>query len=294
MKKYNSNGFTLIEVLIALVLLSFITIMVISNTNENFEIKDRVVSEDKDRLKIFTALSMMENDISQIFSPLYFSQKFDMNSLSITITDRSDPLYQVKESLQRTINERYRNNALFYIPSEKGIPVPRFKQPDKFTFEFFTNSNRRVIENSKVSNFSWVVYTLEDPSAKDREFYAEQTGKDPDKIGSQIVRYQVTNDPFSNEDIDFSKHRPQVIMEKVDEMIFSFWNAKKEKFTPLSELDDGQGWLEAIKVSIKYKNLNDQDEKIEKIFRTLWPLYNPIDSGQNQNNQTQTQSANDF
>ncbi len=271
------KGFSLLEVLISIVLLSFITLAVVTNTDENFEIKEKVVKEDKDRLRVYTALSMMEWDISQIYSPLYFSQKFEMEKLTIEVKDRNDPIYLLRENLQRNIDEQYRNNPLFYVPNDKGVPIPRFKQPDKFTFEFFTNSHRRVLENSKESNYAWVVYTLEDPSSDDVKYAEENYGSDYGDLGNNLVRYHIPVNPFNDRDINFDDFKNQVVMEKVDELEFKFWNSKTEKFTSLKEVSDAQGWVQAIKVIIKFRNIYNQPEKIERIFRPIWPLYNPLD-----------------
>jgi hypothetical protein len=276
MKKISNSGFTIIEVMISVILLSFITIAVITNTNENFEITDRIVKEDKDMLKVYSALALMNWDFSQIYSPLYFSEKFNMDKLAISVQNREDPLYALRENLQRSINQKYRNNPLFYIPSADGTPIPRFKQPDKFTFEFFTTSNRRVIENSKVSNFSWVVYTLEAPTNEDIEYRKENGEESKQSFGSNLVRYQFSSNPFIDTDIDFKELSPQILMENVEKMEFTFWNTRKEKFTALKDIVDGQGWIQAIKVQIEYKDIYERPEKIEKIFRPLWPLYNPL------------------
>ncbi len=271
--KNTTKGFSLLEVLISVTLLSLITISIIQGTKDSYKIKESVTSEDEDKLRIYSALNMIEWDFSQIYSPLYFSDRFDMKSLSIKTQDRDDPLFQLNEKLQRVINEKYYNNPLFFSPNEDWIPIPRFKD-NKTSFEFFTGSHRRVLENAKESTYNWVVYTLEDPTDKDQEYYQEKYGDDAPELGSNLVKYSVFKDPFRNEDIDFDKIRPQVIMENVSSLEFSFWNDDKGKFTAMKEIGDGKGRVDAMKVAITYKNLYGVEENIERIFRPIWPLYN--------------------
>jgi len=288
---FSSQGMSLLEVLIAVAILGFMSVAIVSNTRSSFNIKDRVTKTNKDRLRIYTAFNIIENDFSQIYSPLFFSKKFDMEKLAVQIKDRSDPLYILKEKLTASINEQFRGNALFYVPSEDGLPVPRFKQPDKSTFEFFTNSHRRVIENSHESTYAWVVYTLEDHTEEDVEYWKENFGEEiSDKLKSNLVRYFIPLNPFSNEDIDFDKVKGQVIMENVKELEFSFWDSDKEKFLKLDSTLEGKGWIQSMKVKVVYLNMDGVEEEIEKIFRHLWPLYNPIEnkveSGSVSNNTT--------
>ncbi len=269
----SKKGFSLLEVLISLVILSLITVSIINGTKDSHNIKEKVTSEDKDKLKVYSALNMMEWDFSQIYSPLYFSEQFDMKSLSIKTQNTQDPLFQLNEKLQRIVNQKYYNNPLFFAPNKEWIPIPRFKD-DKTSFEFFTSSHRRALENSKESTYAWVVYTLEDPTDKDQEYHREIYGEDAPELASNLVKYSVFKDPFRTEDIDFDKIRPQVIMENVTSLEFTFWNDQKGKFTPMKEIGDGKGRVDAIKVMIEYKNLYGNEESIERIFRPVWPQYN--------------------
>lgn len=287
----NRDGFTLIEVMISIILLSFMTLAVINNTSESFELKDRTVNEDSDRLRVYTALSIMEYDFTHIYSPLYFSKKFDMEQLAVEIKDRKDPLYELREEIKFNIDETYRDNSLFYMPNEDGIPIPRFKQPEKSTFEFFTNSNRRIIENSKESVYSWIIYTLEAPSEDDVQYLKDKL-KDPNlDPGSVLVRYHISKNPFSDEDLDFEEEKSQVIMELVDEVEFTFWDSDTQKFSELKQIVDGQGWITAIKVLIKYRNIYNQPQKLERIFRPIWPLYNPLEDEFDKKSKSQLQQT---
>jgi prepilin-type N-terminal cleavage/methylation domain-containing protein len=76
----NDRGFTLIEVLIAILLLSFITIGVVTITENAMNTKDRTTQLNEDNLQIETAMSRFEWDFSQIYSPLYFSTPMTFNS----------------------------------------------------------------------------------------------------------------------------------------------------------------------------------------------------------------------
>ena len=66
------RGFTLIEVLIAIALLSVLSLGIINFSEFVITSSDSTIEEDKDFLQIETALSRLEWDFSQIYTPLAF------------------------------------------------------------------------------------------------------------------------------------------------------------------------------------------------------------------------------
>ena len=71
----NSEGFTLIEVLIAIVLLAFISLYTYKMIDTNTDTKERVLKEDQLLIQTLTAISRIDVDITQLYSPLYSSPK---------------------------------------------------------------------------------------------------------------------------------------------------------------------------------------------------------------------------
>jgi type II secretion system protein J len=65
----NKSGFTLIEILVATVILAFSSLMVYNVILGSFELNRKLTSESDSLLTIGTAMYSLERDISQIFSP---------------------------------------------------------------------------------------------------------------------------------------------------------------------------------------------------------------------------------
>src|SRR5690606_15709908 len=76
---HSEQGLTLLEIMIAIVLLAFVMFGVVAITENSQNTKDRTVQTDRDNLQIETAMARLEWDFSQIWSPLYYSQKFAGN-----------------------------------------------------------------------------------------------------------------------------------------------------------------------------------------------------------------------
>ena len=72
MKKSSTDGFTLIEVLVAIAILSFISLGVFQILDDTINTQDSVTKEDKEFIYIQSGLRRLESDFEKIFSPLFF------------------------------------------------------------------------------------------------------------------------------------------------------------------------------------------------------------------------------
>lgn len=253
-----NKGFSILEILIAISILSMISLGVISLTNNATETKERIVKEDRDKLQILSALSVFEWDFSHLYSPLYFSKKLEMKG-------------RITEQMFQQTNDKYERNPHFGFADKDGRPVPIFENPDKNTFEFFTDSNRRKMANSKQSNFAWVKYTLEPEEQNPEENEADKlSGK------FKIVRYFSAENPYKAEKLDTSKIKAQTILDNVDEIEFSFWNSENKRFTvPLNSVAGAQNLIRAINFKIVWRDKLGVAQTINKIVRPLWPVFDP-------------------
>lgn len=268
-----NKGFSILEILIAISILSMISLGVISLTNNATETKDRIIKEDRDKLQILSALSIFEWDFSHLYSPLFFSKKLEMKG-------------RITEQMFQQTNDKYERNPHFGFADRDGRPVPIFDNPDKNSFEFFTDSNRRRLVNSKQSNFAWVKYTLV-PEEKNPEEAEEEklSGK------FKLVRYFLAENPYKDEKLDSSKIKPQTILDNIDEIEFSFWNSENKRFTvPLNSVAGAQNLIRAVNLKIVWRDKLGAVQTINKIVRPLWPVFDPSQDPeeveQTANNQT--------
>ena len=176
----NQKGFTLLEVLIAITILSFIMLGVIAVSTSTQNTAERVINEDKENLQIETALSRIDWDFSHIYSPLYFSHKMKPGKLD-----------EKGKAAAAQIKANYQGNVRFKSLSYDAIPIPTYKNEGKNELIFFTSSNRRKLQNLKQSNYAWVRYSLEADETEDDE--GEKIG------GNKLIRQFMPHDSFSSE-----------------------------------------------------------------------------------------------
>lgn len=127
-------GLTLLEVMIAMALLSFISIAIYQATVRSFDLNFRLGNEANDYSNLALSLQAVESDFAQIFSP----------------TAETIPQKAEQQPIQ------------FWSPVVRsdGLRRARFKgEKEKVTF--ITNGNRRVEAESPQSDFVAVTWEIE-------------------------------------------------------------------------------------------------------------------------------------
>ena len=184
-------GFSLIEMMISLVILSFLMMGVYTMVDNSQNAKDSITVEDNAVLQVQLALNRLDSDFSQIYSPLYFS---------------------AKKGLKHSSEESYRYSDQFPEVTAEGHPVPFLDKSDDGTLTFMSSSNRRKMQDIKQSRWVWVQYALED-----------------DGSSQAWVRKSIAGNPFV-EQLYWDQIRSQVLLRKVASVHFWFWDVEKKEW----------------------------------------------------------------
>lgn len=250
----NSNGFTLIEVLIAILLLAFISLYTYKMIDSSTDTKERVLKEDRSLVQTLTAISRIDTDVSQLYSPLYSYSKGN---------PAADPnlIYQENAS----------SKGLFDGKAKNGMIIPQFQSEDKSTLVFFTASNRRKMADAKDSRYTWVKYSMR-PSEKDPE---EQDDRNLNTTGhNELIRQTIATNIYGNE-LNWSDAKVQVLLTQVKSIEFSFWDERTKKYTTsIQDLNENKNLIRSIKLNLSWVDDQNHEQKIEKIFRVLYPYFN--------------------
>jgi prepilin-type N-terminal cleavage/methylation domain-containing protein len=257
--KYSRSGFTLVEVLIAILLLGFISLETYKLVDNSTDAKERILKEDQLLMQTLTAMNRIDNDISQIYSPLYAFGKGQV-----------DPNNMMQSGLDSTISTQGESSPTFDGRTKNGLLIPQFISDDKSTIQFLTTSNRRKIADSKESRYAWIKYSL--LASKDED--------DKKQGGSDLVRQILPVDIYNKEvnsilkDTNSSHSKSQVILTHVKSLEFSFWDEKSKKYvTSLQDLNENKNLVRLIKLELVWMDDNNIEQKLEKNFRILYPLF---------------------
>ena len=294
----NNRGFTLIEILIAITILAFMTMGVVSITQNAADTMDRTTVLNKNNLQIETALSRFEWDFSQVYSPLYFSTVMNLASAdpSGNPNDRdgdgkddntgkpiaaATPLSPALQEYYQRLIQRFEQNEHFKAVSKEGLPIPVFYSPDKTIFEFFTSSNRRKMENTKQSHFGWVRYALGEAVKRDKDEEADKNVTIPPGLKT-LVRYYSADDPYDDkrinpEDVDHVKGA--VLLENVESLEFQFWNINSKKWeTNLRSAPDAENSIRGVRLLVTWYDSTGFKRSVSRIYRNHWPMQVPQDT----------------
>jgi prepilin-type N-terminal cleavage/methylation domain-containing protein len=248
-------GFTLLEVIIAITILAFMSLTVTKMLQNGLERKDTVTKEDRDRLQVENFWSRLSLDIAQNYTPLYYDL--------LATPDPNNPDAQTLEAFPAMTKNDY------------VVPVPLESDGG---WVFFTASNRRRQEGQKQSNYTWVRYELIE--------LEDQT--------KAVARRQMAGKVFYGV-FEWDKIKPQIILKRVKSLQFLFWHPAKEKFMEHLKDLGSPVVLRGIKVILKWEDLLGQEQEFERIFRVAWPLFRPEEaernSGQNGVNGNQNRSG---
>lgn len=308
MKKFNltsvsEKGFTLLEILIAIAILAFISVGVVNITENAANTMERTTAVNENNLQIETAMSRFEWDFSQIYSPLYFSTVMNLNLNQMSnqggaqagvdggveagaeagAQAGAQAGFQQNPFLQQyyeQLVQRFERNEHFMAVSKDGYPIPRFYAPEKNVLEFFTSSNRRKVENQRQSHFAWVRYSL----AEQEQSPEEAENPNMPKSLKSLVRYFTADDPYSDKRINIESDQVKgaVLLRNVENLEFQYWDFQKRKWeSSLRSIQGGESVIRGVKVLITWYDSFGNKRSTSRIFRTLWPMVTPQDPVQN-------------
>jgi len=241
---------------------------VVSITDNSRGAKERTAQVDQDNLAAEAAMARLEADFTQIWSPLYFTQKF---------TGSLDP--NTNPAVVETVY-LYERHPRLRLPSKEGLPIPIFRSKEKTEFVFLTTANRRRLENQKQSQFMWVRYYLGEPPVVD-EAVAPRTGSAAVSASATkaLLRQVWADDPWSKEELDFEDTRSAVLLEKVEKVEFKFWNPQTKKWeSSLTSMQDGELLQRGLQIALTWYDSQGHKRETVRSMRPLWPAVAPQDT----------------
>lgn len=141
----SNKGFSLIELMISIAILAFISIMVTQTTVRSFQLREDLATEGEFNNSIRLASGVMERDISQVFSPIMMMPK-------------PNPSATPGMQQQTTAANPF---PFWGNPTDaSGVRSSRFQGTDR-KMSFITASNERVYKDAKESIFAKITYSLE-------------------------------------------------------------------------------------------------------------------------------------
>lgn len=260
-------GFTLIEILVAITILSFMMVSIYTIVDNNIRTKESVVTEDREFLQMYTAMHRIQEDITQMYNPLYFSSTEirTQNGRNGNGQGSFGGGFSRGSSGNLAFNNRFTPSRLFPKENVKNQPIPIVEMEDKTTLLFMTTSNKRFIEGQKQSRFSWVEYSI---MADDR---------DNPPAPNMLVRRALTENVFER-NFDIKALKPQVLLRGVKEIVWEFWSRNDLKWVDNVRLLPPQEreTIRAVRLTLTFVDSAGIERTTLRVFRPLWPYFDAV------------------
>jgi prepilin-type N-terminal cleavage/methylation domain-containing protein len=266
-KSSSQAGFTLIEILVAITILSFMMVSIYTIVDNNIRTKESVVTEDREFLQMYTAMHRIKEDISQMYNPLYYSSTEiqSQNNRNNNQGSFGGGGFGGSGSDSLAFNNRFVPSRLFPKANVKNQPIPLVDQLDKSTLMFMTASNKRFIEGQKQSRFSWVEYSL---VSDDRENAPAD---------NMLVRRVLSENVFER-DFDIKALKPQVLLRGVKDILWEFWSRNDLKWVDNIRLlpPEERETIRAVRLTLTFVDTAGVERTTLRVFRPLWPYFDAV------------------
>ena len=122
----NNKGFSLLEILISITLLSIMMVFVIDITNDSLDTKDTVLAEDQELFQAEMAVNRIVTDITHMYNPLFYA------------AEKGKKTGEPKEESEFFEEEPdFKGSKKFPKVTVNGLVVPLFEAEDKNTIVFW-------------------------------------------------------------------------------------------------------------------------------------------------------------
>ncbi len=256
----NERGFSLLEVLIAIAILSILMVSIYQIIDNSTDANIRIQREDRDLMQFESAMSLLQSDIEFMSSPLYYesTEEDDEKAKKTAYKLAKVPTEEDQGSVydEKTLSDLYNG----YSESKRVIPL--VISETKSDIAFLTSSGRRLIRDSMQSNMLWVRYRLVN---------------DPEPINSEtpymLTRTTIREDLY-NLNLDFEGQKEYVILKNLSKLEFHYWDRETKKYVDNLKLINNNDKFtpRLIKVVMVYAADSGEKYEGERTFRPLYPV----------------------
>lgn len=259
--KKNQSGFSLLEVLVGLFLITFISLGMVSTIDTVSSGLETLSKEDPPYYQVESFFQRFQQDLNSLYTPLYFTVEEQKNAQNNRDSRFETNVYDKSETFPKVANN--------------AQPIPVILNPEKNTLIFLVNNHKRVLKNSKQSNFAWIRYSVK----ADDNISEEEGAKDyPNMITRSVISENIFGPQF-----DWTNIKEAPILPNVKSMTISYWKKDegsigiKGKFVDNIELLNEDKYMPRLfKITVIWKNPESEEREFNRIFRVNWPRFDTV------------------
>mgnify|MGYP001570413185 FL=1 len=212
----NNSGLSLIEVLIAMAILAFISVRIYEITTRTFALREYLAQEGDFYNSVRLSMNILGRDIASIYSPLFIlPEKAATPPGQTASTDPNEARLQTE--LAMGMGDLGRVTTFWLGALDKtGVRPSRFIGSDS-KISFVAVSHMRVYRDTKESNFARIVYQLE-PDSENKEH--------PD--ARVLVKFESSN-AFDDDEKNELGNLKTPLLHGIKKLQFRFFKKEKEE-----------------------------------------------------------------
>jgi len=242
LRSQNKSGFTLIEVLIAMTLLTFISFAIFQSIRQSFKVREILSTEGDFYNSIRLAMEAMNRDIMVMYTPLAYGNPATKRRSNAYNDETQDPESdRIRQFPDLGVTSKFWSSAVHSI----GLRPSRFTGTETM-MSFISTSHVRVYRSTPESEFVQIGYEL-------------KTIKDSRSLGTTqaLIRSENVN-AFTLRDNENAKELSKIpLLENIQSIKFRYYRAEKEEW--LNQWDSTSTELlqrlpDVIEVQIDVKN----------------------------------------
>ncbi len=183
-KRTNNSGFTLLEVLISMCILAFISLSIYEATTNTYHLRDVLSNEGDFYNGIRLAMSVVERDIELVYSPVIMAPPNENPYVQPNPQDMA-----VIQSMNLGAPTQYWEGAM----DQSGIRPSRLIGTEN-KLSFISVSHTRMYKDSQESDFAKIAYEL------DPDDLTEDQLQDSDLAGTKVLTKHESPNAFNPND----------------------------------------------------------------------------------------------
>ncbi|MDR3607242.1 MAG: type II secretion system protein GspJ [Oligoflexia bacterium] len=268
----DDRGFTLLEVLIVMAILVFISLGIYQATSQTFKLRDDLQTEGEFYNTIRTVMGIVDRDVAQMYSPLIMIQNGPQPAPSVTppVGNLPNAGASTASSGQPTVNSaigaELETGGTFWSPAidTSGLRPSHFLGTDK-KISFISASHVRMYKDKPESEFVKITYEFK------RD---EQPQPDINADDSSVLAKTENVDAFDND--DYKDRENAVIyplLHGVTKFKFDYYNKRKDKWeTSWDSEKSNNTYPDIIRVEIEVHGRSRLTFQGTYYFRPEMPL----------------------
>lgn len=265
----NEEGFTLLEVLIAITILSMLMVSVYTIIDNSTTTRDTILSEDREKMQFEMGLARLERDLDFLYSPLYYEATYDADRVYFKkayaktgASSQRTSSYDQYDDEQASSQNIFENNSNYLGLSESNKPIPAMANEEQGSLIFLTSGGRRLIKDSKQSNLVWVRYQI-----------VSNENAENEEAPYALTRSTIREDIY-NPNMDWDKVKQHIVINNLKEFKFEFWNPKTEKYvSSLKLLNETKETPRIVLVKLTVQTPRGETYETQRSYRPLWPYF---------------------